>query len=385
MDDLVSSLIVRVENEDKYFEIISEKEITIQEIKKRCLEEFNYTDEDINNIDLYYIDEDYDKNLITNSKDLISFSREMDSGNFLINLIIEKNNNKNIDLKNINEIEEIYKENYLNNNINNDINNYEEKYNKIIQRLKNENNLLQKKINYYKDKIKNIINYYEDLIQKNYNKTKLNQNDKLYNDINNKEIGIQTVALNDLIGETNNIIDEENKNTILEVNKNLEIFYKRCKNCNKCSDNKIFKCLFCDNYFLCNNCYTIDYNKFKIHEHEDFLEIIYPKSIIKQLKEKENQICYNIVNSFYNSLNNILFDKNGNLNMKPFNLKEINNIKEIYDNLIYIKKDPLEIYMNYQTNFIKKEIYQLDEKSKSFISEKINLFMNKLMDLNKGN
>ena len=93
MNNYAQQLIIRVSNGKKCFDIKSQKEITIQKIKKKCLKEFNYIEEDINNIELFYIDEDNDRNLITDSKELMIFAKEEDDEHFIINLEIGINNN----------------------------------------------------------------------------------------------------------------------------------------------------------------------------------------------------------------------------------------------------------------------------------------------------
>jgi len=51
-------------NEEKSFEISSEKMIKVEEIKKKCQEKYKHQNKDLNNIYLWFIDEDSDKNLI---------------------------------------------------------------------------------------------------------------------------------------------------------------------------------------------------------------------------------------------------------------------------------------------------------------------------------
>jgi len=79
MNELDSLLKVEVDNNDKkHFEFYSDKMVTIKEIKKRCQQEFKYSNEDINNIILWSIDDDKGKHIINNDNDLLEYSKELE-------------------------------------------------------------------------------------------------------------------------------------------------------------------------------------------------------------------------------------------------------------------------------------------------------------------
>ena len=70
-------LIVRVRNENNFFEINSNKKILLEEIKKKCKQEFKYLNEDINNINLWFINDNNDITKINNDIDLITYSKKL--------------------------------------------------------------------------------------------------------------------------------------------------------------------------------------------------------------------------------------------------------------------------------------------------------------------
>ena len=84
MNDIVSELIVRVSNDKNFFEIISDNEITIENIKNKCKEKFNYTDEDIKNMNIWFIDEDNDKIFVNDNKIIKENAKEIDDLKYLI-------------------------------------------------------------------------------------------------------------------------------------------------------------------------------------------------------------------------------------------------------------------------------------------------------------
>ena len=156
MDDIDEILIIKVFYDNKNFEIKTNNDISLEEIKKKSAEEIKYNEKEIDKITLWYIDEENDKNLINDSIDLVKYSKEMEFSKYLINLTVEINNkdnnkgNNNIDNKELkkNKNEE-QKEKNVNpnpNNTNININKFEEEKNENIQKLKNEIKLLKEEI-----------------------------------------------------------------------------------------------------------------------------------------------------------------------------------------------------------------------------------------------
>ena len=94
MDVLEQILIIKAFHENKNFEITTNVNISLGEIKKQFAEKIKYNENNMENINLWYIDEDQDKNLINNTFDLIKYSKEIDFSKCIINLILEINNKK---------------------------------------------------------------------------------------------------------------------------------------------------------------------------------------------------------------------------------------------------------------------------------------------------
>ena len=496
MDDLDEILIIKIFYDNKNFEIKTNNDISLEEIKKKCAEEIKYNEKDIDKITLWYIDEENDKNLINDSIDLIKYSKEIEFSKYFINLNIEINNNNNksnnnIDnkelKKNKNEEEKEKKVNPNPNNTNININKCEDEKNENIQKLKNEIKLLKEEIEYYKKRIKNIIKYYEDVVKKNkkkyekdlnttiqsinstigdlvkenlkckenrdnINKNEIKDEGNQINNIKKNEIEEEANQINNLVqneineeeNDKNNInnfaksktfmskknnkkekIEDINDKKIAQAIKNVENkkkkkekekekenlfniegetpipnqklkengkeynlkkleFIKYCNNCEKLGKKVIFKCVLCDNYFLCDICYK---TRNKFHEPHEYFEIRYPNEVIRQIQERlnENSKLNRSVNSFYTILNNIFFDKKGNLVKKELNKNEIKNLKQICKEMKSVNADPMEYYSEYKLTFINCQLEKLDEESTKLLSEKIKLFIINLEEANLTN
>ena len=383
MDEQVLMLKIQVYNNEKYFEINFDNNIKIEDIKKMCQKEFKYSNKDINNIYLWYIDDDNDKNLINNDIDLMEYVKEINPSIFLIKLYVDINNKiKEDNINEFNEKEDKDKDKQNNKYYENDI----EKKNKEINELEKQNKILNSIINNYKERIKNIISYYEKTIDEIYN--------KLENEIKNQNI-IKDENINKKIehninnnNNNNNIQSNLNNNKIKNNGKsfyikNLEFINNRCKKCNEKSVDSIYKCVLCDNLFLCKKCYKNNKdNTNKVHEHNVFFEIIYPNEIIKQIKDdiNENNKYNKIINSFYKLINNIFFE-NGNISLKPFKDCDTKNLNQICKDMKSINKEPIEYFSEYQKVYIKKELIKLkSEKIILQIAEKEKLFLNRVCE-----
>ena len=92
MNEKENKLIINIYNDKKFLDIYSdEKIITLEEIKKKCKEKFQELEnknEDLKNINLWYIDDENDKILINNDIDLITYiytnAKEIESTQYLI-------------------------------------------------------------------------------------------------------------------------------------------------------------------------------------------------------------------------------------------------------------------------------------------------------------
>ena len=135
MDDLDVILTVNVSEGIKSFNIYSGKDkITIEEIKRKIKDEFNYSEKEMNNNNLLYKDEENDINILTNNDELIYSAKEIEPAKYLINLeikfkkiVYEDNNKINNEKLEMNKIgnDEKGKDNYDNN--------VEDEKNKIIK------------------------------------------------------------------------------------------------------------------------------------------------------------------------------------------------------------------------------------------------------------
>ena len=434
MDDLEQELTIKIYNDtNTYFEInTKDLNINLEQIKKECKEKFKYEEKDIEKMDLWYIDEDNDKNLINNENELMLYAEEMDSSKYFINLNLELTKKK--DKKEENIIEEGKKkdkekeEKYYNDEL--------EQKNNLIVKLQKENAFLNSQLKYHKDRNKKIILKYEEILDKNRfknleeideKKDDLNNNDKENNEINNdidnnyinnkdnikdnfndniNDNNIQNIfdfetspvqnegknlqVTNSLNSETETKIPLNNKkiNKFKENGKEynlkeLEFIKNRCKKCEKKTIKSIYKCVICDNYFLCDTCHK-NINKTKIHEHIDFFYIKYPNGVTNQLEKKEldNKKFNNAVNSFYKLLKQYFFDKNGNIIAKEINNKEIiqmsTNLNKICNEMINVNADPLEYFSDYQKIYINNAMKNMKEKEREIIFKNETIFINNI-------
>ena len=418
MYDLDICLIVIVfdENKNNKFEIKSEKEIKIEEIKNKCKEKFEYSEEDLNNINLFFIDNDNDKNLITNKNDLISNAIEK-SSSFYIELHAEvnkKQNNQILVKKNNNKV------NNENNYINNDEKNNEKE-------LIKKNKILTKKLKYYEERIRNLNSYYENLIDSliknketpnkfnyenkneeistkdmleinnnnninNYNINNYNINEKLNkqnSDIIKNEETLKQMKenndhlLNNLNTNQNEIINKKIKKNGNYIFKKLDFVNNKCNHCERTTLKINYKCILCDNYFICNNCYK---KRKEFHEHNDFFEIKYPDEIIRQLQERiNNNTSYNIIiNKFNNLLRDIFFDKNGNLIIKEKYDFNKCNLNQICKELNSINESPITYFSEYKTTYLnQKQLEKFSKEDQKKIINNMASLANKLSEIEK--
>jgi len=358
---------VKVCDEEKFFEMFLDKTIALEDIKKRCIKKFNYLNEDINNINLWFINDNNDIKKINNDIDLIIYAKETKPSNYFIKLNVNKIKKDNIKL-----VEKNQKNIVVNKNNNSDENNIK-KYESENIKLKKEIENVKLRINNYKEKINTLNNK---LRNKKIDNDIIIINDNLNNKYENLKIEktINSFKLNDFKVNkqlNNNKIKKNGKKYILD---NLEFINNKCKICNIINLESIYKCAICDNFFLCSNCYNNNSIN-KKHEHNDFFEIKYPKEVITQIKEKE------IIDNYYSLLKSIFFDNNGISSEKTFNVNTI-QLDKICKHMKSINVDPRVSFFQYKKTYIINEIKKLEPNSKiiEIISEKEALFLNKLND-----
>ena len=378
MNDIVSELIVRVSNDKNFFEIISDNEITIENIKNKCKEKFNYTDEDIKNMNIWFIDEDNDKIFVNDNKIIKENAKEIDDLKYLINLKVEINDKIiNQEYNNINFVRQKDDKNI--NKYENNILEEKEKNNEKIKKLEKKIEFLNNRINFYIKRINSIVSYYEKKLNEKISLNKLlnEKNPEINDNIKIKNDKKSTKLINEDFYNENIIILSNN-----EINyKDIEFIHNECNNCHNKGEKSIYKCPYDIDYFLCDKCYQIKRKKEKIHEHLDFFEINFPLDIIK-IKEKEisdNKAINNAINSFYKILKVIFFDCNGEILItSSFKDSDVKNLKNVCNEMISLNLDPNIYFSVYQSTFINHKLKIMDTESSKKIIEKITLFLTKL-------
>ena len=344
MDDKVMKLFIKIIDSNKNIEMFSEEMITIEDIRNRIKTDFKYSEEEMKNINIFYIDSEDDKNLILNDNDLKQFIFEkMIKDELLINMKLEIYKDKKDNNENIIQQEE------------KDRDSFKENENKI-EELEKENKSLKMKLNEYIKKINNITIQYEQKISKLLDIINMLKKNKDYDVINDyyefKEF-MEDEVKNEIIEEKNKVNNDliykliEGINPIeeykkffdftipikeYEVNKISPIFIDlrksnfQCNICNRIHEEIIFSCLFCESYYICLECYK-HYKKKKrefkhMHDLDYFQQIIFPNIINEIIKY--NSILFD----FNHFIREIFFEKNGKLITKELFIdeKRIDNI-----------------------------------------------------------
>ena len=379
MDDKVMKLLIKIIDSNKNIEMFSEEMITIEDIRNRIKTDFKYSEEEMKNINIFYIDSEDDKNLILNDKDLKQFIFEkMIKDELLINIKLEIYKDKKDNNENIIQQEE------------KDRDSFKENENKI-EELEKENKSLKMKLNEYIKKINNITIQYEQKISKLLDIINMLKKNKDYDVINDyyefKEFMEDEVK--------NEITKEKNKvNNDLIINKISPIFIDlrksnfQCNICNRIHEEIIFSCLFCESYYICLECYKHNKKKkreFKhMHDLDYFQQIIFPNIINEIIKY--NSILFD----FNHFIREIFFEKNGKLITKELFIDEkridniFNNNKIVIKNFKLCCNSIFYYVSKYITDNINPELNKLEtNKNKEIINEKIRKFNQKLKDFFK--
>ena len=188
-------LLIKIIDSNKNIEMFSEEMITIEDIRNRIKTEFKYSEEEMKNINIFYIDSEDDKNLILNDNDLKQFIFErMIKDELLINMKLEIYKDKKDNNENIIQQEE------------KDRDSFKENENKI-EELEKENKSLKMKLNEYIKKINNITIQYEQKISKLLDIINMLKKNKDY-DVINDYYEFKEFMENEV---KNEIIEEKNK------------------------------------------------------------------------------------------------------------------------------------------------------------------------------
>ena len=271
----VMKLIIWYNN--KGFVIPYKEGLTLEEIKKQCQTNFKLEEEDINNLILLFNDNDGGKIIINNIKEFCLLKFGINKFNSSIELILE-----------INQEIKILNSNNIFKNIMSNTNNDE--YDKLIIELKNEIGNLKNKCNNYEKRIKELL-------------LKCQQNIK--NEIKKEKklcvIENENFSINNLKSNQNDINKKEKK---ILTTKDMKFINIECNKCKKKNYIKIFQCVACENYYLCQNCHNENNIKtLRFHEHKYlyFFEIIFPVELMKLIIKKEEKV--NIYNKTIEKFN----------------------------------------------------------------------------------
>ena len=390
MDNSEQFLMITISNENKNreFTIKLNEMKNIKEIKEECKQKLEFENIDINKINLCFIDGDEDKSIINEFNDLIEYSNiKSGNNNLSIELIAEINEEK----YNIKDSQN--KENnpiYINKNNEKLNKNIDDDKDRIINKLKAEIEKLVMKCKKYKDQLKELIDKYEKKIHnlecgdsKKENRELIHENNNIYiNDYSQKE------NINNLNLNSNDIKKYEKK---ILTRQDVQFIKNKCNKCGKQNDNNIFQCVKCENYYLCPACHkeNIKTNN-KIHKHKFYFEIKFPDKLMEKIKNKEknDKEYYEVINKFNDFLNNIFFDKNGNLSKEQYiaNKKNINKFKNLCNEMNKIKEDPFKYFEEYKKETINPKIENMEKEGKQeemifLINEKLNLISNNLFKL----
>ena len=229
------------------------------------------------------------RNIVNEFNDLIEHSNiNNENDNLSIELIAEISKEKE------NIIDYQKKENnlnYINNNSedsNRTIHDYKDR---IINELNAEIEQLKMKCKEYKDIIKNLIDKYEKKISDSSKVDSKKENRELpYK--NNNYINDKTQTKNNNNLNTNDINKNEKK---ILITKDIKFINNECNKCKKKSHLKIFQCVSCENYYLCQECHdenNIKTQKFHAHKYLYFFEIKFPVELMKLIKKKKKMIKF---------------------------------------------------------------------------------------------
>ena len=387
MDDNELFLKISISYENNHEEIICNEEKDIKEIKKECQNKLGINNIDINNINLWFFDDDKEKNYIYDFDDLINNAKEYNNPNYLsIELNVEIYNKHDEENYIDNEQKE---ENNFNDNKYEVLDNYKniiKDKDKIILELKKEIEIL--KFKYQKNKIsansyKNLINYLVKISNVNSIKElkkKLKKQNK-----ENEENNIQ-------IKEQNKDIDKlKNEKRVLLYKENFDFINNKCNKCSKQNNSNIFRCAFCKDYFLCSKCLKENEKKDKqYHEHLYFNEIIFPEKLMKliELANKKDKKYYSIIDKFNNFLNKIFFDDKGNFSSEEYKANDT-ILKPLVKEMKSINESPLAYMEDYKITCLNLEMEKLKNQNKLsdkmlyLIPEKISYLKINLEELEK--
>ena len=100
-------------------------------------------------------------------------------------------------------------------------------------------------------------------------------------------------------------------------------------------------------------------------------------------KINESSKLKKALGAFYGLLNNIFFDKKGNLLIKEYNKNDIKHLEPICKEMKSLNVEPMESFSEYKLTFINPQLEKLEEKTKEILRNKLKLFIFNLEESNK--
>lgn len=199
-------LIIIIKYKNKKYKFETEDLLNYKDLKLKSINYFDINKEKEEFMEFIYLDEDNDKNILGYKDKIFDAAREIDNGNYLLELELTINEpDKN---KNNNEIIFVKKDNE-NKNKNKILENNENNENKENKKIENElNHKLNKLHLLYKNKIKNIK---QDIIQIFNKYNELEKIIEIKNDINDIDMGNNINKDNDNNSINENILEEKDK------------------------------------------------------------------------------------------------------------------------------------------------------------------------------
>ena len=220
MDDSDILLCIEINYENDTFKIEKKDNISYNDLEKESIEYFNIQKKEDECILFTYLDEDGDKNILSNTEDILQEAKELSEDKYILELTLsiskKENNNSNILNKSINE--DVGDINLQKNDINLSI---ALPKNEDIENVKKDFNNKLKQINiFYKNQFKNFQN---DIIKLMNDKCKSIEKEitKIGFDMNNLDMSV--LNHNEyIINKENEIFIEENKENINKNDFNIE-------------------------------------------------------------------------------------------------------------------------------------------------------------------
>ena len=149
----------------------------------------------------------------------------------------------------------------------------------------------------------------------------------------------------------------------------------KCKLCNNIYKEKIFNCILCESFYLCEGCHKKKKKYEHEHEKEYFIEISFP-NILKEI------INYNTTLEGFNKIIvETFFDENENLNNKNIDEFDYKSKKSIIKNFLSIYKNGSTYMKTYEKIYLEPKFKNLSEEEKNTVNEKIKIFNFKMFEL----